>query len=46
MVSEYYDSLESVLTEFKLQDKLKHTCIYNVDETGMSLNPSKQGFVL
>ena len=39
VVDEYYDHLETVLTEFDLHHKPGQ--IYNVDETGMSLDPPK-----
>ena len=38
-IDEYYDILETVLTEFELCDKPGQ--IYSVDETGMSLDPQK-----
>ena len=40
VIDEYYDLLETVLTEHELFDKPGQ--IYNVDETGVSLDPPKQ----
>ena len=44
VVDEYYDLFETVLTEFDLYRK--PGSIYNVDETGMSLDPLKLKVVL
>ena len=44
VVDEYYDLLETVLTEFDLLHKPGQ--IYNVDETGMSLDPRNSRFCL
>ena len=40
IIDEYYDLLETVLTEHELSDKPGQ--IYNVDETGVSLDPPKR----
>ena len=40
IIDEYYDLLQTVLTEHELSDKPGQ--IYHVDETGVSLDPPKQ----
>jgi len=44
IISEYYDLVETVLAHHELSDKPGQ--IYNVDETGVSLDPQSKGFVL
>ncbi len=41
IMGEYFDLLEKTLEELELSDQPGQ--IYNVDETGMSLDPPKQG---
>ena len=42
IIDEYYDLLQTVLTEYELSDKPGQ--IYNVDETGVSLDPQRKRF--